>query len=174
MDENRSIYKKIFDLANGGMRKTGGEFGYGYEAFLTLIQANPNVVDVSEFEGLNMETYLIAVYLRCLNRLPDKNIYKMVDNLKNESRISQKYIILSTVIHSAEFSKLHKSVKGMKKMTYKWKKDKKYGIQQRLYVYIQSAKAKCFGNIVVPVWIRLPDCVKEVVRKLTGRKSRSE
>lgn len=174
MGDSISIYRKIFDLANDNMKKHGEAFRYSYKAFSVFIGKSPNLVHTDEFFGLDKEDYLAALYLRCLNRLPDEGSYKTYENVEKETKDFMQYMVLSGVIQSAEFMTLNKKVTGIREFRRNWKKNRHYSRAQILRLQVQSVKAKCFGSLVIPIWVKMPNSIRNIVRRITGRKRKPE
>lgn len=110
------LYDKIFDVANGKMQEHGLEFCFGREAFQCILHKNPNVISVEEFMELGAKDFVDAVYLRCLNRLPNSFAYNQMKKYSQDlasDLLLKKYILLMNVNRSAEFKTMHKRIEGV-------------------------------------------------------------
>lgn len=167
------LYDKIFQVANENMQTSGQEFSFGKMAFESILYKNPGLIEASEFRDMPREEFLPAVYLRCLNRLPDSSAKKIYENLlkqNNEDEMYVYYAILTTVGASTEFKNLNKKLVGL----LEWKFVMKgRGVTYRFKVKWLEVKAKLkylfHHYIFEPIWKRLPNNVKNVIRVMCGR-----
>ncbi len=154
------LYDKIFEVANGKMQEHGMEFSFDKRAFDCILYRNPNEISVKEFLELDAGSFLNAVYLRCLNRLPDALAYRQISGWESQSDkqlLYKKYLMLMNVSLSAEFRVLHKKMEGVE-----WLRKevlKKGTFQTRLYLSAAECKA-CVKRVIKkylfqPVWNRL-------------------
>lgn len=168
------LYDKIFDVANSMMQQHGMEFSFGREVFASFLDKDPNVIQVSEFKELEAADFVGAVYLRCLNRLPDAMAYRQLDyfNTGSEDNILYgKYLILVSVSYSAEFQELHKKLEGLKELRTEILRKCSLKIKCRLRWAEFSAENKCFIKkyFLFPIWRRLPEKSKKAIRTFLKR-----
>lgn len=153
------LYDKIFEVANGKMQEHGMEFSFDKKAFDCILYRNPNEISVKEFLELDAGSFLSAVYLRCLNRLPDVLAYRQIDGWESQSEkqlLYKKYLVLMNVSLSAEFKSLHKTIEGVE-----WLRKeviKKGTFRTRLYLGAAEWKAGVKRVIkqylLWPIWNR--------------------
>ena len=103
-----------------------------------------------------------------------QNPYFTDENVEKETEDFMQYMVLSGVIQSAEFMTLNKKVTGIRKFRRNWKKNRHYRRAQILRLQVQSVKAKCFGSLVIPIWVKMPNSIRNIVRRITGRKRKPE
>ncbi len=165
------LYEKIFDVADSGMKSDGQKFSFGQAAFSSILYKDPHVISVDEFEGMEPEDFLNAVYLRCLNRLPDTLARRQIDNLTAEYERLVRYKILMNVSRSAEFRSLDKTVTGLKEM----RKELLTNGSCKLKMIIRAEELKSGVRYVVktffifPIWKRLPMDTKVKIKAFIVR-----
>ena len=169
-----NLYDKIFHVANSKMQSHQQEFSFGQAAFNSILYKNPNVISVDEFIALAPEEFLNAVYLRCLNRLPDALARKQVEDLNVDvpeyERLAQ-YKILMRVSRSAEFRALNKQVSGLKEM----RKELLANGSRKLKWIIRAEEFKAGVRYVIktflifPIWKRLSMDTKVKIKSLIIR-----
>lgn len=172
-----SLVEKIYHTANNNMQLFNIKLSYNLLVFRRIINKNPRVIDVSEFDGLEMEDFVTLAYYRCLNRLPDQVIKYRMSSLKD------KYLTHPEIVHfklllalnsSPELKQLDKQITGMKEL----KKTifKKYLLRGWLEVVPAEAKGivrkSVLNYFVFPLWKALPNGGKNVIRGLLGREKR--
>lgn len=168
------LYDKIFDVANSKMQEHGMEFSFGREVFLSFLNRDPNVIHVSEFTALEPRDFVGAVYLRCLNRLPDAMAYELLNRFKTGSQkdaIYNKYLILMSVGYSAEFQEMHKKLEGLKQLKREVLKNCSLKTKCRLRGAEVKADVKRVIKqyILFPIWKRLPNNIKNLIRTFLKR-----
>lgn len=169
------LYDKIFQVANENMRTNGLEFNFGQAAFESILYKNPRIIEVSEFESLSEMEFLTAVYLRFLNRLPDESArreyIKLAKNIDEEAY--KKFLIMQALTNSPEFKNLDKKVVGLGAVRRNFLNR---GIKYRLNIRAIAAKSKFLYSfrhyIFEPIWKRLPNNIKNVIRVICGREKK--
>lgn len=170
------LYDKIFQVANENMTSSGLKFSFGKTAFESILCKNPELIEVSEFDTVAREEFLTAVYLRCLNRLPDCEIEKYYSKLLEITDGDDEYTrysIFNTITKSIEFKNLDKKIEGLKEM--------RRAVKHRTYIcciraHIFQIKAECVLIIhdyfFEPIWKRLPNSFRNVIRVICGREKK--
>lgn len=186
MSKGMDLYKKIYNLADENMKKNGKRLSCSYLTFASRIGVAPDVVDISEFDGLTNEEIFFAAYLRCLDRMPEEgawSLYNRLTEVCKHTESSFQLELLSVISESEEFKGNYKKITGLydtqseekkyqlqESMKDREKQKKKYYLQKEyLLQKIDQIKNLCFGKVILPVWKIFPVSVKNMVRKAAGR-----
>lgn len=149
------LYDKIFDVANGKMQEHGMSFSFGREGFMSILHKNPNVISAEEFLSLDAKNFVDAVYLRCLNRLPNSFAYNQMNKYSADSEtdlLLKKYILLMNVSRSAEFRTMHKRIDGVEWLRKEVVKNGSFKTKCRL----KGAECKAGVKYVIKKYFILP------------------
>lgn len=169
------LYDKIFDIADTKMREHEMQFSYSKKAFNSILYHNPVVVHVDEFTDMDIKDYLDALYLRCLNRLPDSFAYELMEQYTNNSYdvFLGKYILLSNVSNSIEFMKMGKTLVGQEEMRQNLLNGslKTRILLRRMELLIQ-VKYYLEKYLLFPIWRRIPDGIKNIIRRVMSREKK--
>lgn len=167
------LYDKIFDIADTKMREHEMQFSYSKKAFDSILYHDPDVVRVDEFTDMDLRDFVDALYLRCLNRLPDSLAYELMERCSNRSCDAAlgKYILLTNVYNSVEFKKMGKTLVGQEEMRQKLLQNgslvTKLVMQRgKLIIKIKYFAEKYF---VYPIWRKTPNSIKNIIRRLMNR-----
>jgi len=149
------LYDKIFDVANGKMQEHDMEFSFDKKVFDCILYQNPNVIRVEEFLDLMPKDFVDAVYLRCLNLLPDtravQRMMRYMDGAENKILL-RKYLLLMSVNRSAEFKGMHKRLEGVEWLRAEVLKNSPFTTRCRL----RASEAKASVKQVVKKYLFLP------------------
>ncbi len=171
MGEKNELYKKIYNLANENMQKRNMELPYSYQVFSSRIGVSPYMVDSTEFDKMSNDEIFTAIFLRCLDRLPEEGAWSLHDRLTQECRQSGErfsYALLTVVAESEEFKGNYKEIRFF----YDTEPERKLNLKEVLQ---QKASRFCqifFAKVVLPVWICLPVFVKNGIRKMSGKETK--
>jgi len=170
MSEKMNLYKKIYDLADANMEKNGGRIACAYPSFASRIGAAPDIVDISEFDGMANDEIFVAAYLRCLDRLPEKDAWSLYDRLTEVCRHTENSFqveLLSVISESEEFRGNYKKITGLYDIQ---DKEEKSQLQEEVVLQkIYRVRMICYGKIIIPVWKIFPAPVKNLIRKAARR-----
>ena len=149
------LYDKIFDVANGKMQQYGMEFSFDKKTFDCILYRNPHSIQVQEFLGMQPKDFVDAVYLRCLNRLPDaraiRKILRRMNGTENKILL-RKYILLMNVSRSAEWKSMHKKIEGLVWLRTEVLKNGSFTI----HCHLRASEAKAEIKRVIKKYLFMP------------------
>lgn len=153
------LYDKIFQVANGKMQEHGMEFSFDKKAFDCILYRNPNIIRVEEFLDLEPRDFVDAVYLRCLNRLPDtRAVQRMMEYMDGaeQKKLLRKYLLLMSINRSAEFKAMHKKIEGVEWLRAEVLKNSPFITRCRLRASEAKASVKQMIKkyLFLPIWNR--------------------
>lgn len=175
--ENILLCDKIYAVAENNMLNAGVELNVSKIVFLNYINKDPFIVDIDEFQELNLSDFFYMVYLRLLNRLPDQDSWKTMYKVKNKLEnveIAVQYAIIRRIMHSREFKHIRKEIKGL--VQQKQKIFMYYGI--KLYYKIicfeilDKLEYIIWACLLGPIWDSLSNDKKNIVRMWFGREKK--
>lgn len=170
------LYDKIFYTASENMKKGGKAFSFTKSALDCIVCKEPDKINVNEFLELNSTEYVEALYVRCLNGLPNSIAYSKMKELSeqyDQDGLFAKYIFLVYVTYSAEFRSMNRRVVGMNELRDKVISNS--SVRERLFVRRKEISARIRGVIkryfFIPMWKVMPEPVKKKIRRLRNRES---
>lgn len=170
------LYDRIFFTANENMKKGGSAFTFSKVALECILCKEPDKLDVNEFVELNPKEYIEALYVRCLNGLPNAKAYSKMEELlvlPKGGELFAKYIFMVYVVYSAEFKSMNRKMTGMKKLRENVLINS--SLSGKLYIYRKEISARIRGvakrYLLVPMWNITPESLKKKVRSIRNREN---
>ncbi|MDE6905954.1 MAG: hypothetical protein K2P76_13645 [Lachnospiraceae bacterium] len=169
------LFQKIYRISNSNMVRAGQCFTYNEKAFQCLIGKNPQYIDVYEFDGLENEELVSALYLRFMNRLPDPSaiqVFRKYQNICGEDVELLKFCLIQYLSKSPEHKKLFKKVAKDKNNI----KNRKKSCIKFLRIILTEKALMCrvlfHRYIFEPLWMRIPKSIRNFIRKICGRETK--
>ena len=122
------MYRKLYQIVENILEAHGTGFTISENVACAIYGKNPDVVDITEFDGFHEGEFLEYVYYRLLDGMPDEDAFEMffseeqLEQFKNEKALHL-FIILS-IIKTEKFLSSEKKLEGLEA---RWKQLRKAG-----------------------------------------------
>lgn len=152
-----NIYKKIFDISNGNMQKSGNSFTHPEAAFMCYAQLDPHKVNLIELYNVTAsnQEFLDIAYINLLNRPVDPEAFQSWKKHFGMPPEQFRTLVIKRLVTSKEATVCHKRIYNN---IFIQKNGKNKG---------DSLRSKAMQKLM-PIYKKLPEKIKAPIRKIAG------
>lgn len=166
---DKIIYKRVFEVTELNNRK---KLAISEDSYLCVCGCNPYEISIKEFDNIKTDEKIFAIYLRMFNRMPDAGALMQYDMIKEKYNEEMAvFVLLHNVVNSVEFVQTGKKVVDAYLIRNKMITSGFYYefVKMRIHGVLCKFRAIIHCKLVEPVWIRMPNSLKNFVRVICGR-----
>lgn len=159
------LYELIYDITQSNMIKASDSLKYGKKAFVTLVNVEPNCVNLLDLITLDNEDFFVSAYVSLLHRIPDDNAFVNWSKLLELPKEEFQSKVIITIIKSQEFMNNNIQIKNnfVEFVPINELKNK----SKILYLRSKSIKSRLLGNqILYKFYRKMPKTFKVIIKKI--------
>jgi len=153
----QEIYGKIYDFVAENLEAAGQVPEYRKSTFLCDVGSDPDEVDVRKYLELPNDSFMEAVYVGALKRLPDERTTAFWKQREAEARETFQREVLQSIAGSSVVAINHISLTN--NPYFEQKKGLRYHMLGLLYGLTDKSSLREFGK-------KLPEPVQKIIRRV--------